>query len=472
MLPLGFAALALPLGARLAPLLGGLAAAGTLLAAAATLLQVGRHGTLRYGLGGWDVPLGIALRADGLAAAMLLLVALVGAGAALHRLAATPDDRREGFLFWPLMLFLWGGLNATVLSADLFNIYVALEVTTLAAIALVAIGGQAAALAAALRYLFIAVLGSLAYLLGVALIYAEQGRLDLALALSPTPAAAAAAALMAVGLAAKTALWPLHFWLPPAHAAAPPQASALLSALVVKISFYLILRLWFETLAPVATAAGAAILGALGAVAVLWGSLLALRQQRLKPMVAYSTVAQVGYLFLLFPLVAGGAAGAWPAGVYHALSHGLAKAAMFLAAGTLATALGHDRIDGLAGSARRLPMTVFAFGLASLTMMGLPPSGGFIAKWLMLEAAFATGQWWWAILLVLGGALAAAYCLRALGRTLATAPKVAVPLPPAPRPAEAAPLLLALLSVLLGVLSAWPLALLEVGRPAAAGGGG
>jgi multicomponent Na+:H+ antiporter subunit D len=282
---------------------------------------------------------------------------------------------------------------------------------------------------------------------------------------------------MTVGLFAKTALFPLHFWLPPAHAHAPAPASALLSALVVKASFYIVVRLWFDVFAPAVTPAATQVVGALGAAAILWGSVLALHQSRFKLLVAYSTAAQIGYLFLMFPLAGGGgeaqpwAAGGWTGGVYHAVSHAFAKAAMFLAAGTIIRAHGQDAIDDLAGAARHLPVTVFAIGLAGLTLMGLPPSGGFVAKWLMLTAAIASGQWWWAAVMVAGGLLAAAYMFRALAQAFATPREEeeeggrfrAVPLR-----LELAPLLLALISVLLGVLSLPPFALLQIGRPEAA----
>src|SRR5258708_26526649 len=152
---------------------------------------------------------------------------------------------------------------------------------------------------------------------------------------------------MTAGLLAKAALFPLHLWLPPAHANAPAAASAVLSALVVKASFFLIVRLWFDVMPALATAAVTTVLATLGAAAILFGSVLALRQARLKLLVAYSTVAQIGYLFLMFPLAIGGhpwSADAWNGGIMQMLSHAFAKAAMFLAAGPGAEQPGHDRL--------------------------------------------------------------------------------------------------------------------------------
>jgi formate hydrogenlyase subunit 3/multisubunit Na+/H+ antiporter MnhD subunit len=168
--------------------------------------------------------------------------------------------------------------------------------------------------------------------------------------------------------------------LTPAHASAP--ASALLSALVVKAPLVILLRLWFEALPMVATPAVAQLLGALGAGSIVLGSILALRQERLKLVIAYSTVAQLGYLVLVFPLVGGSgeqqpwAASAWTGVVFQALAHALAKGAMFLAAGAMIQAAGHDRLERLTGLAQEVPPAAFAFDLAAVSLMGLPPSGG------------------------------------------------------------------------------------------------
>jgi multicomponent Na+:H+ antiporter subunit D len=474
--PLVAGMLAVPMGARA----GRLAwPAGLLGIAAATGLaaQVWRGGVAELAIGGWAPPLGIALRADGLGAAFVLAGALV-AGAVLPFAGGSVAGGRQGGPFWPLAFFLIAGVNASFLGGDLFNLYVALELLTVTAVALVAIEGGAKALGAAMRYLLFALLGSLAYLLGAAILYAGHATLDIGLLagrVEPEGPALVAVALMTAGLMAKMALFPLHAWLPAAHAAAPAPASALLSALVVKAPFVILLRLWFEVLPGAATPAVAQGMGLLGAGGVLLGSLLALRQERLKLVVAYSTVAQLGYLALVFPL-AGGAngaqpwvAGAWSGAVLHALAHALAKGGMFLAVGAFREARGSDRLDRLSGVSHDVPIAAFAFGLAAVSLMGLPVSGGFLAKYLMLTSAFASGQWWWGIVLVGGGLLAAAYLFRPLGRMLARREG-----PPAARVArgrQGLALLLALMAVALGLLSAWPWELLQIGRPEAAAEG-
>ena len=437
----------------------GISAAVILLA-----LEIFTSGPIEYTVGGWEAPLGIELYADGLTAVMLLMAAIVGVGITAYAAGYFSDDPESARFFWPLFLFLWSALNVIFLSADVFNLYVGLELMGLSAVALLTLEGKRDALTAGMRYLLVSLLGSLIYLLGVALLYGTFGTLavlELGAQMFPAPATWAALGLVTAGMLLKTALFPLHFWLPPAHSSAPSPVSALLSALVVKGSFYLLLRLWFDVFPEALTPAAGQLLGVLGAVAILWGSILAIFQRRLKLLVAYSTVAQIGYLFILFPLAS---TEAWSGGVYHALSHACAKAAMFMAAGTLMHSLGTDDLDALDGASEKFPVSVYAFGLAGITLMGLPFSGGFTAKWLLLSAAFESGQWWYAAVVLAGGLLAAGYLLRALARLLTPAPAVKVIHSPK-RGMEVTSLALASVALLLGLVSAPILELLQVGAP-------
>jgi formate hydrogenlyase subunit 3/multisubunit Na+/H+ antiporter MnhD subunit len=238
----------------------------------------------------------------------------------------------------------------------------------------------------------------------------------------------------------------------------------LLSALVIKGSFYLLLRLWLDLFGDLSRLVPE-LIGLLGAIAVLWGALQALQQQRLKLMIAYSTVAQIGYLFLAFPL-AGGLTGttAWRAVVYLALAHGLAKAAMFLSAGALLRFAHHDRIADLDRAVHRLPLTLTAFVLAGVSIMGLPPSGGFVGKWLLLEAAFQQDRWGLAVVVLLGGVLAAAYVFKVVGYAF-TPTAIAQEGGSVPLSMQWSALLLALGAILLGFAAPLLLPLLEVGAP-------
>lgn len=471
--PLALAALVslAPRWAAALTLCGGLGiAAGVVVAA----VVVHRDGPQVVTLAGWPAPQGIELYADHLSVVMLALTALVGLAVCVY--ATGSDQARGGPAFWPLWLALWSSLNAVYLSGDLFNVYVALELMGIAAVALVALGGRDA-LEPALRYLFVAVLGSLLYLLAVALIYGETGTLSLDGAGERIDAGVvglAALGLTAAGMAFKTALAPMHAWLPAAHAAAPSAVSALLSALVVKASFYVLVRVWTSVLAFETVLVW--VLGGLGAFAVVWGSVFALRQSRIKYVVAYSTVAQVGYLFLLFPLFApmltegpDGRPGpaAWTGVFAFLVAHGIAKTAMFLAAGNLIIAYAGDAIESMRGAVTRVPLSTAAFAIAGVSLAGLPPTFGFVGKWQLLQSAFGTGQWWWIPLLAAGGLLAFAYTARVVSATLDRTEDAGDPIAPEaiPRRMEVVALGMAVLALVLGLASLPLLTFLEAGVP-------
>jgi formate hydrogenlyase subunit 3/multisubunit Na+/H+ antiporter MnhD subunit len=447
--------------------------------AIAVLIAVAQSGQPQiYIVGNWAPPLGIALRADGISAAMMMTTAIVMCATGIYAQGdfSQPQggpEARAPVVFWILLFAIWSALNALVVGSDLFNLYVALELLTFAAVPLVCLKGTRETVEAALRYMLFALIGSVLYLLGAAMIYGAYGTLDISILserVRSEPATLIAASLMTVGLLAKTALVPLHLWLPPAHAGAPAPGSAMLSALVVKGSFFVIVRIWFDAMPGLLSFEAAQLLGSLGAAAILIGSVLALRQQRLKLLIAYSTIAQIGYLFFLFPLAAGFATSlewngvAWTGGWLQLFSHAFAKAAMFMAAGLIAEAIGHDRIAELGGIGRRLPVTMLAFGLSGLSLVGIPPSGGFSAKWLLLMATVAEGQWWWAVVIVLGGLIAGAYIFIVIGRLISV--------PSAPlrletnvsRQREFVALTLAIFAVLLGVLPLQPSDFLLIGR--------
>ncbi len=457
---------------RRAPIIGLVVIALLAVSVAGLGAQLIHHGVYRHMVGGWRAPLGIELYADGLSLLLIAATVVVGAGVSVYATGyfREPDAAR----FWPLWLFLLAALDALFLSRDIFNIYVTLELLGLSAVALAALGEGRDALGGAMRYLLATLLGSLLYLLGVAMLYHAFGTLDIGLLverIAPTPAAWAALALMGAGLCLKTALFPLHFWLPPAHAGAPAPISAALSALVVKASFYVLLRMWIDVFGTLAGAADV-VFGLLGAAAILWGALQALRQVRLKLLVAYSTVAQIGYLFIAFPLAAASALAGWEAVAYLALSHALAKAAMFLAAGNMMRFGGHDRISDLNRMAQHLPLSTWAFALAGVSIMGLPPSGGFVGKWLLLQAALAQGRWEIAAVVIAGGLLSAAYIFRVIGQAFTQTSVMA--------PCEAnrvslsmewSALLLACGSVMLGFIAPLILSVLGIGHPFAMTGG-
>jgi len=440
-------------------------------------------GVVTVEVGGWGAPLGIDLRADGLTVLLIGLNGVVSGVIAIYswryygplddETGATESERSAKKIraryFWPLFLFLWAALNAQFLSGDIFNLYVTLELLSFAAIALITLAGERAAVTAAMRYLLVSFAASLVYLLGVGLLYGQAGTVDLHLlarAVEPGATSWVAMALMTGALMAKAALFPLHFWLPPAHANAPAPVSGLLSSLVVKANLYLLLRLWFEGLPEVMTPAAGQFLGMLGGAAILWGSIQAWIQMRLKLLIAYSTVAQLGYLFLVFPLAgsADHAFSAWSGALVYLAAHGCAKTAMFLAAGNIMRAAGHDRIRDLDGITQVLPLSVSAFALAGMSLVGLPPTGGFVGKWWLLGSAVEQGQTGWVVVILMGSLLAAGYVLRVLRHAFTQVEK-AQGLRAVPPVMEWTAVGLALGSVVLGLLAEGLVALLRVGAP-------
>jgi multicomponent Na+:H+ antiporter subunit D len=448
-------------GKALVGMIGSLLTGGLALIA---LVEVTQQGTVIHILGGWEPPLGILLRMDSLAAVFIGMTAIVGIFISLYAwwYFRAQEATTGGFpLFWPLWLFLWAGLNGLFLSNDLFNLFVTIEVIGICAVALAVLSGKIAALTAGLRYLLAAIAGSMAYLFGVALLYGSTGTLDLGLlgqVLEPGITTTFALLVITLGLMIKMASFPFHFWLPPAHSSALAPVSALLSALVVKGAFYILLRLWMEVFGVSLTYAAGQLIGLAGAVAVIWGSWQAFMQTSLKLIVAHSSVAQLGYLLMIFPLLilapgvttdaADWLSPAWTAGVYQVIAHAFAKASLFLSAGIIIMALGHDRIESLRNLVGHMRTTAMAIGLAGVSLIGLPPSGGFMAKWMLLKGIFLSGQWWWAPVVLMGSLLTAGYVFMLLRLAFAPAREMDT-FRPVPKSLEVVALLLALGSFLI-----------------------
>lgn len=464
-LPLAGAILTLLAGRR-GPIVAMVASLATACTALLLAWQVRVRGTESHLVGSWGAPLGIELRADGLAAAMVAAVGVVGVlvGCAAFDHLPRGARRTEFFTSW---LFTWAALDALLLSADAFNLYVALELSTLGTVGLVAIeAGQAGdPTKHALRYLIISFLSSLGYLAAVALLYGVTGALDLRLVGARAPESEAtsfALALATASLGLKAALFPFQSWLPRVYVSAAPPAAALLSGLVGKGAFFVALRLVTDGFPNAFGPAASAVMGAQGAGAVVWGSLLAIRQERVKALLAYSSLAHVGYLFIALSI---GTKTARSGAVFMAIAHALASAAMFLAAGTAERWTSSDAIAALKGIAHRHPLTFLSFTLGGVSLMGLPPSSGFVAKWLLVRAAIERGQWWWAAIVLGGGLLAAVYVFRILRRAFDEPVGNGAKLEPDQRTSEIVSVGLAILAIVLGVAPAWLMALLEEPTP-------
>ncbi|HAW92410.1 MULTISPECIES: complex I subunit 5 family protein [unclassified Arsukibacterium] len=408
-------ALLMLLWPRIAPLLALLSAAVSSLFAAKLLLQVNEQGTLQWLLAGWPTGLAISWQADSLSCLLILLCSILQLLVGFYAFATRARDQlSQGF--WPLSTLLQLSLTVLWLSRDLFNLYVCLELLGLVAVALVSLSGGKA-FKPALNYLLLSLFGSLCYLLGVVLLYAVYGLLDikgLAQAWQADWLSSCALLLMSLGLMLKAALWPLHAWLPAAHAAAPAPVSALLSALVVKGPLFILCLLWLQLASVQQAQLVAPLFAGAGLAALLFGGWSALRTPFIKNLVAYSTVAQLGYatlalgLMLKFdqPLIF---AALW----LFVLAHALAKAACFLAVGEMSATLGGKRLTIVKGASQTMPLAMFAFAVAGGSLIGLPPSGGFVAKWALLQGLWLQGELLlWPLALVLATLLSAAYVFR------------------------------------------------------------
>lgn len=420
----------IPLGAALLVPLAGLAAAHlarfTMLAAllilnlcaGTALSRVLAQGPWRYELGGWAPPWGIEYVIDPLSAGMAVLIAGIAMLVAVY---AGPhmsgwSSGRAG-LFYSLFLLLVTGLLGIVVTGDMFNLYVFLEISSLAAYALLASGGIRATVAT-FRYLIIGTIAATFYLLGTGYLYALTGTLNMADMTARLPAVVdsrafvVAVAFIVVGLAIKAALFPLHGWLPDAYTYAPAPAIGFVSAVMAKVSAYALFRVLYFVL-RVEGAAGEALtlLGWASTIAILAGSIMAVAQRDIRRMLAYSSVGQMGYITL-------GLALANPAAItgalLHVLNHAVMKGCLFLIAGGIRWRTGVCRIEAFIGMSRRMPLTMAAFVVAALSMIGLPPTAGFFSKWYLISGAIEAHAWFFIGVLLLSSLLNAVYFFRVI----------------------------------------------------------
>ncbi|MDS0222162.1 monovalent cation/H+ antiporter subunit D family protein [Haloarcula sp. S1AR25-5A] len=381
---------------------------------------VSTSGTVSYAVGGFAAPYGIELVVDGLSGAVALLVAVVSLGVLVYARQAGPHSNS----FYGLYLLLVAGLTGMTVTGDVFNLYVFLEITGLAAYGLVASGRDASAAVAALKYLIIGTVGASLYLLGIGYLLAATGTLNMAdlatklgeMAAYDSTLVLTAFGLMIGGLTVKVALFPLHTWQPDAYANAPDTVSAFISALVSTVSAYALARLLFSvftveflTAVPVARWA----LVGLACVSIIAGSALAVSQNSVQRMLAYSSVSQFG-------LVIAGFAIATPIAVVgatvHLLGHAVMKGGLFAATGIIERKTGATTVSGYAGMGSRVPLSAFSFAVLSLAMVGVPPAVGFVGKWYIVLGAVNAEIWPVVAVLLASTLLTLAYFARLVER--------------------------------------------------------
>ena len=428
------------------------------------------EGPISYAMGGWEPPVGIEFRLDAAGALVMLVItgiATIMAPYARKSIEREVDDFRQHRFYACLLLCLCGLLGMTI-TADAFNLFVCLEISSLSTYAIVAMGRDRRAFTAAFRYLLIGTVGATFYLLGIGFLYMLTGTLNMAdmaeRLVQPawdgeglvhqTRTARAAFAFLTVGLSLKIAIWPLHLWLPNVYAYAPSAVSAFLSATATKVAVLVLLRMFyladgiampFSALPLADTLVPLALIGAIGT------SILAIYQEDLKRALAYSSVAQVGYIVLGIGLAS---TTGLSASLLHLFNHALMKGALFCAMGCIVYRVGSTRIAAVRGVGRMMPWTTAVLILGGLSLIGVPLTAGFTSKWALITAILEQERWLTAALMLVSSLLAIIYVGRIIGIVLlAKRPRGAPQVDEAPIWMVAPTLVLALLNLYFGIAS-------------------
>ena len=365
--------------------------------------------TLEYAMGGWPAPYGIALSVDAFSALVLLVI--TGAAAAAL-LAAKPSidqqiEVERQPLFYSAWLLVLSGLVGIVVSADAFNIFVFMEISSLASYILIAGGPDRRALPAVFKYLMMGTIGATFYLIGVGLIYMMTGTLNLAdmearigdvTDINPI---LVAAGFITIGLALKAAVFPLHVWVPNAYTHAPHMVTVFLAACATKVAIYVLIRfdyMVFQATLDAHEIQFAMFMMPLAILGILIASAVAMFEGHLKRLLASSSIAQIGYILLgvSFVSIAGLSASAM-----HIFNHALAKGGLFLVVACLAYQYRDLRLDQLGGASTRMPWTCAAFVVCGLSLIGVPGTAGFISKWMLINAALENGPWGWGLVAII-----------------------------------------------------------------------
>ena len=385
--------------------------------AIAILEQVQSSGTIIYALGGWAAPWGIEYRIDDANAFVLVIISVINVFSILYARTSIPAELSEDRISWlyTAWLLCFTGLCGITISGDVFNVFVFLEISSLSTYVLVSFGTDKRALTAALRYLIVGTVAATFYVIGIGLLYALTGTLNMADLAQRLPEVTAqrtvlvAFGFITVGLSIKMALFPFHTWLPNAYAFAPNAVTAFLAGTATKAAIYVFMRLVL-TIFPAGFFANSTIayliILAVGILGAFVASTIAFFRQDLKQMFAWSSIGQIGYMAIGLGLATSAGVAA---SFLHLFNHALMKTAVFMAIGCLFVATGSTTLNSLKNAGKIMPWTSAAILIGGLSLIGIPFTTGFVSKWYLVTAALELDMWWLAALVLAGSLVTAAY---------------------------------------------------------------
>jgi len=433
LVPFMAAPLIVLIGSRsLAWLLAFAASAASLVIAALLLMQVIDGSIISYHIGGWAPPFGIEYRVDTANAFVVLLVSAISTVvlpyARVSIAAELPEKHHT--LFYAAYLLCFTGLLGVAITGDAFNVFVFLEISSLSTYVLIAMGAHRdkRALTAAYDYLIMGTIGATFFVIGLGMLYMATGTLNMAdiaeriADQGSNRTVRAAFAFIVVGMGLKAALYPLHLWLPNAYTFAPSAVTAFLAATATKVAIYVLLRFMFSIFQPsflFEIKVLEFIIIPLALLAMFAASFIAIFQTDLKRLLAYSSLAQIGYMLLGVAMVT---ETGLTAAIAHLFNHGITKAALFMGVGALVLRNGGSFFDRITGAGKTMPWTSAAIVIGGLSLIGVPGTAGFISKWVLVQGALEKGWWPVALLIVASSLLAVIYVWRIIEAMYLQAP--------------------------------------------------